>query len=68
MIPLPHTTSLATLVRDCTADGSPLTCKLASVLHGLEMVAMVLGLIFILVVSTAMLIYRRKKCDRGEIV
>ena len=68
MIVLPHITSLATLVRDCTADGSPLTCKLGSVLHGLEMVAMILGLIFILVVSVAMLVYRRKKCDRSEIV
>ena len=68
MIALHHLTIVAALVRDCTTDGSPLTCKLASVLHGLEMVAMGLGLLFLLVVSVAMLVYRRKKCEQSEIV
>lgn len=71
MIALTHTTTLAILailVRDCTTEGSPLTCKLASVLHGLETVAVVLGLLLLLVVSAAMLVYRRKKCDRSSIL
>ncbi len=68
MTSLPHTTALATLLRDCAADGSSLMCKLASILRGLEVVAGGLGLLLILVVSIAMLVYRRKKCDRSEIL
>ena len=68
MFPLLSLTPLATLVRDCTADGSPLTCKLASILRGLEVVAAMLGALLILVVAVAMLVYRRKKRSRSEIL
>lgn len=68
MVSPPDLRSLAAAVRDCSVDGSPMVCRLDSILHALYIVAIVLAGILIAVIVMAVRFARRKEKDRSDLL
>ena len=58
----------ALLLSDCSLEKSPLTCHLASILHLLDVAAVILGILFMFVVIIAVFFCQRRSADQKDLL